>query len=109
MKKEHYGGITWTRKEAESKGSYIADRDLYADKDGNLVEADDPKQAFFIAKKGSPVSPENVERYGLKKSKKAAPEAEEEVDGGEKASSPSANKAARPTKNKAVAKKGAKK
>lgn len=46
--------------------SFVADRDLYADKDGKVVEADDPAKVTKIASKGSTVSDADVQKYGLK-------------------------------------------
>lgn len=46
-------------------GSFVTDRDLYADKDGNVVEADDPAKVTKIASAGSTVADADVEKYGL--------------------------------------------
>lgn len=79
---------------------YVADRNLYLDAEGNLVEEDDPAQVRQLVGKGGAISTEDAKKYGLLKKGKAAEAETEEADGGEKASSPSANKSAKPTKNK---------
>lgn len=109
-KQEHYGSVTWTRKQAMGAG-YVADRNLYLDAEGNLVEEDNPAQVRQLVGKGGQISEADAKKYGLMKGKKKevdeAEEAEsaEEVDGGKKASSPSANKKVTPSKNKGAKKK----
>jgi hypothetical protein len=49
----------------ERTGSYTADRDLYTDKDGNLVAEDAPERAFILAKRGQTVDRARAERLGL--------------------------------------------
>lgn len=66
---------------------YIADRNLYLDAEGNLVEEDDPAQVRQLVGKGGALSTADAEKYGLLKKAKAADEAEETDD--EQASSPS--------------------
>lgn len=43
----------------------VADRDYWADADGNLVDADDPNAAFLVARAGTAVSDAAAQRYGL--------------------------------------------
>lgn len=101
-KEEHYGGVTFKKITAQGKDAYIADRNLYLDKDDNLVEEDNPAQARQLVGKGGALSEADARKYGLIEADETAEaEAEtEEADGGEKASSPSANKAKTPAKNK---------
>lgn len=114
LKSEHFGTMP-----ADTEGQYIADRDLYLDAKGNVVEKGDPATESKLIGKGGALSNADAKKYGLigndKKAKAAEAEpaveteeaaAEAEVDGGEKASSPSANKRAKgPAKNKGAKKK----
>lgn len=54
---------------------YVADRNIYLDKDGNVVDENDPTQATQLIGKGGAISTETAEKYGL--IKKAKPEAAE--------------------------------
>lgn len=66
--------------------NYTADRRLYLDKEGNLVEADDPKKNELLVAEGGTLSAEDAAKYGLT---------------GEKAAKgPEENKAASPAKAK---------
>lgn len=53
---------------------FIADRNIYLDKNGKVVEENDPNQAIQLIGKGGAISTEMAEKYGLLK--KAKPEAE---------------------------------
>ena len=44
---------------------FVADKDYFADKDGNLVEANDPKRATKIVSQGGSLSAEEAAKYGL--------------------------------------------
>lgn len=108
IKSEHFGPATAERL-AQGESEFVADRNIYLDADGNVVEEDNPAQVRQLVGIGGSLSPADVEKYGLGKKKKKveAPEAEEaveKVDGGKKASSPSANKKAAPSKNKGAKK-----
>lgn len=110
IKSEHFGPATAERL-AQGESGFVADRNIYLDKDGNVVEEDNPAQVRQLVGKGGSLSPADVEKYGLGKKKKKAEEkaeeaqaTEEPVDGGKKASSPSANKKAAPSKNKGAKK-----
>lgn len=94
LKIEHFGS------KPRNDQAYIADRNLYLDEAGNLVEEDNVTQVKQLVGKGGALSTDDANKYGLLKKAKAAKEEAEEVDGGEKASSPSANKAVTPAKNK---------
>lgn len=101
-KKEHYGSVTFEKITQQGKDAYIADRNLYLDKDGNLVEEDDPAQERQLVGKGGALSAADAEKYGLSKVAQAEEgEAEEAV---EKAAKPSANKKDSPSSNKGVKK-----
>lgn len=103
---------------------YIADRNLYLDADGNLVEEDDPKQVRQLVGKGGAISTEVAQKHGLLKAKKAKAESAEEAEtetaaeaetaeaettDGEQDSKPEAKPAAKPKAKSAAKKKGAKK
>ena len=45
--------------------TYTADRDLYTDRDGNLVAEDSPDRAFRLARAGQSVPHADAERLGL--------------------------------------------
>lgn len=87
------------------RGSYVADRDLYADKDGKVVEADDPAKVTKIASAGSVVADADVERYGLNRSTEPEGESDDEGDAAEV--SADEESASAPAKKKKVAKKSA--
>lgn len=78
---------TIVAREVNLEGSLIANRRLYADANGKLVEEDDPSRLTLVAAgPGVRVSAADVERFGLteetfaeKKSKKAEAPAEEEA------------------------------
>jgi len=46
-------------------GPYIADRRLYLDKNGNVVEEGDPNKATLLVHQGGILSRDVAERYGL--------------------------------------------
>ena len=79
-----------------------ANRDLYLDKDGKVVEDGDPDAAFLLGRKGRVIPEVQMEQYGVKKKAPAevdrTPEEPEEVEAKPKAK-PKA-------KDKAVKKKG---
>lgn len=79
----------------------IADKDYYRDAEHNLVEADDPKAAFLVVGKGSPVSKEIANRYGIGSGEESAaePEGEAKADKGP-AENKSASKSTKGAKNK---------
>lgn len=85
FKLEHFGT-------PRNDQAYIADRNLYLDAEGNLVEEDNPAQVRQLVGKGGALSTEVATKYGLLKKAKAAKAEAEEVDGGEQASSPSSKK-----------------
>lgn len=64
---------------------WTSDRRLYLDKDGKVVEADDPTRVSLLVAAGGNMPMADAERYGLT---------------GEKAKAPVANKAAAPKANK---------
>ena len=68
---------------------WTSDRRLYLDKDGNVVEADDPSRVSLLVAKGGTVPLIDAERYGLV-----------EVTHEVKAKSAPANKARKPGENK---------
>lgn len=75
-----------------------ADKDYFLDAEGN-VTTDEATAHTLLIRKGQDIPKDMADKYDL--GKKAAKVADtEEVDGGEKASSPSANKKASPSKNK---------
>lgn len=62
-------------------GDFVADKDYFADKDGNLVEANDPNKMTKVVGVGGTLTAEEAAKYGLSNE---APEAESE-DAGEEA------------------------
>lgn len=44
---------------------YVATRRLYLDKDGKVVEADDPTRQSLLVAVGGKLMPEDAQRYGL--------------------------------------------
>lgn len=58
-------------------GNFVADKDYFADKDGNLVEADDPNKVTKVVSAGLTLSAEEAAKYGLSN------EASEAEDAGE--------------------------
>jgi hypothetical protein len=110
FKSEHVGPVTAAR---QGESQFIADRNIYLDANGKVVEEDDPAQVRQLVGKGGTLSPADVEKYGLGKKSKAkaaetVEETPEEPEGGEKASSPPANKAEKPAANKARTKRSKK-
>jgi hypothetical protein len=96
LKLEHFGS-------PRNDQAYIADRNLYLDAEGNLVEEDDPAQVRQLIGKGGALSTEVAEKYGLLKKSKAkqaeeTTEAATEGTDGEQASAPSAKKKTRGAK-----------
>jgi len=49
-----------------SAGDFIAEEDIFIDRDGKVVEKKDAQTK--LASKGARVSPEDVEKYGLRSS-----------------------------------------
>ena len=76
-----------------------ANRDLYLDKDGKVVEDGDPDAAFLLGRKGRVISDAQMEQYGVKK--KAPAEVDRTPEQVEAES-----KAKDKAKDKAVKKKG---
>ena len=74
----------------------IADKDIYRDAEGNIVDENDPKAAFLVAGKGTEIPTVIVEKYGLGKARKA--ETGEKTE--QKKTEPAANKSFSPAKNK---------
>jgi len=54
-----------------TKNQEIASETLYADADGNLVKAGDPKAAFKVVTKGRPITAAIAKRYNLDTAKAA--------------------------------------
>jgi hypothetical protein len=81
----------------------VADQHYYYDAEGK-VTTDESKGERWLAREGAAVLPEHQAALAAfqKGPDEAGPEAapDEEADGGEKASRPSANKAKTPSKNK---------
>lgn len=48
-----------------NKGDYVADRRLYLDKDGKVVEAKDPTKASLLVAAGNTLPEEVARKYGL--------------------------------------------
>jgi hypothetical protein len=80
----------------------IAEKDYYRDAEGNLIEGTDPKAAFLVVGKGSEISKEIMDQYGISEEapQEPAPEPAEE-----KAAAPAANKSVAPAANKGAKKK----
>jgi hypothetical protein len=90
---------------------YTADRRLYLDKGGNVVEADSPDRATLLVAEGGTLSTEDAARYGLHQDAKRVGEpgpedpavaadmedgsADQTVDSGAKSKRAPANKAKR--------------
>jgi hypothetical protein len=55
--------------------SYTADRRLYTDADGNVVEADDPNRQTLLVAAGGSLPIEEATRYGLNVEQKAVSKA----------------------------------
>ena len=72
---------------------HIADRNLYLDAAGNVVEEDDPAQATLLAAKGATVPDHLVKKHGLAKAQEPAED---------KAQEPAEDKAQEPAEDKAV-------
>lgn len=53
-------------------GPYTANRRLYLDKSGNLVEENDPNKATLLVHAGGTLPRDVAERYGLTEEKAAA-------------------------------------
>lgn len=60
-----------------SKNDFVSDRRLYLDKDGKVVEADDPARASLLVAKGASLPEDVARKYGL--IIEAVPVAKEEV------------------------------
>lgn len=48
------------------EGDLTADRRLYVDREGKVVEANDPSRRFLLAAKGAVIPKEQVEALGLR-------------------------------------------
>lgn len=48
-----------------NKNDYVADRRLYLDKDGNVVEAKDPKKTTLLVAQGNTLPEEVARKHGL--------------------------------------------
>ena len=57
-----------------AKGDFISDKRVYADKDGNLVDAKDPARHTLVVAEGGSLSQDKARSYGLLKDD-SAPEA----------------------------------
>ena len=53
-----------------------ANRDLYTDKEGQAVEAGDPKAAFLLAREGRELTEAQVKQHGVNKKKPVKKKAE---------------------------------
>lgn len=95
------------RHNAGNADEVVADKHYFTDKDGKLT-TDSTEAAQWLVREGSPISKEVQAKYGIPL-KGTAPKADKAKDDddidGEKASSPSSNKSAKPKANKS---KGAK-
>lgn len=84
---------------------WTADRRLYLDKDGKVVEANDPTRQRLLIAQGGNMPLELAQKYGLVTVTPAvvetvAPQAPETSDEGAKAKAPALNKAKLPGENK---------
>lgn len=75
---------------------YTADRRLYQDADGNVVEADDPKRVKLLVGVGGQIPLADAERYGLVEVTPAQVKAK--APGSNKAKAPGSNKGSKATK-----------
>ena len=91
------------QKEKDMKG-WEANRDLYLDKDGKVVEDGDPDTAFLLARKGRVIPDVQMEQYGVKK--KAPTEVDRTPEQVEEKEPKAESKAKPKAKDKAVKKKG---
>lgn len=66
--------------------TYTATRRLYKDKDGNIVEASDPKRATLFATPGKQISVTETDAAALAELDKPAPEPEKPATEQKKAS-----------------------
>lgn len=84
--------------------TYTADRRLYLDRDGNVVEADDPNRATLLIGEGGALLLDDAVRYGLANPDGTAIQrqpAAEQPEGEKAQAVPPANKArARAPENK---------
>lgn len=67
------------RRAKMGNGDFVADKDYFADKDGNLVEANDPAKLTKIVGEGGTLSAEEAAKYGLSNEAPESEEAEEET------------------------------
>jgi hypothetical protein len=87
------------QEEQDMKG-WETNRDLFLDKEENVVEAGDPEAAFLLAREGRMIPQELMDRYDVKKTKpnrrkpKAEKEAEEKPKAEEKGKDKSVEKKA---------------
>jgi hypothetical protein len=75
---------------------YTADKRLYLDADGNVVDEGDPRAATLLVGEGGQLSDEDAKKYGLTSKAKAEPVEEKAVN------EPRPNKAKAPAENKAA-------
>ena len=70
-------------KEKENMKGWETNRDLYLDKEGNVVESGDPSAAFLLARKGRVIPEAQMKQYGVKKKPppKSKPKAEDKAKG----------------------------
>lgn len=80
-----------------------ADKDYFLDKDGNIAQ-DEAAAATLLVRKGQTLTRSAAEKIGQQGSSPEAAEAEESEGSGEKATAPTANKSAAPTKGKGAKK-----
>lgn len=71
---------------------FVADKDYFADKDGNPVEANDPNKMTKIIGEGGTLTAEEAAKYGLSNE---APEAEGEEEGEEETVTRTSRKASK--------------
>jgi hypothetical protein len=50
-----------------SKNDFVSDKRVYADRDGNVVDAKDPNRARLVVAEGGTLSHEEALKYGLVK------------------------------------------
>jgi hypothetical protein len=72
-----------------SKNDFVSDKRVYADRDGNVVDAKDPNRARLVVAEGGSLSHEEALKYGLVKEGEGA-EAPEPANDSEGAIDPEA-------------------
>jgi hypothetical protein len=80
--------------------TWTADRRLYLDKDGKVVEADDPTRASLLVPAGGTIPLERAQALGLTAAPEPKAERAEPPSAAQKAAAAKANKAKTPAENK---------